>query len=172
MNVSPFELMILSPAVVAILMTGSNYLRVNIYLYALQTLCIAVASGWHAINQSDMNLLYVAIGIGLIKGFGIPYFLNYIVNRIKINNIIDSIWPAPLLMHLAIGLLGLSFLFSQGLPTPPTGEQGWPGATAAISLVMTGLVFMLTRRVAISQILGFLTLENGIYIFATTQTNM
>jgi hydrogenase-4 component E len=170
MNVSPFELMVLSPAVVAILMAGSNYLRINISLYSIQTLCIAAASAWQAINEGDTSLLCVAIGIGLIKGFGIPFFLIYIVDRIKISNLIDSLWPAPLLMHLSIGLFGLSFLFSQGLPAPLTAESGWPGATAAISLLMTGLVFMLTRRVAISQILGFLTLENGIYIFAATQT--
>ncbi|HEY9785710.1 MAG TPA: hypothetical protein V6D17_09935, partial [Candidatus Obscuribacterales bacterium] len=43
-------------------------------------------------------------------------------------------------------------------------------ATASISLLFTGLILMLTRRIALSQIVGFLVLENGIYLFALTQT--
>lgn len=43
--------------------------------------------------------------------------------------------------------------------------------TAAISHLFSGLVMMLTRRLALSQIIGFLILENGVYLFALSQTN-
>jgi hydrogenase-4 component E len=39
-----------------------------------------------------------------------------------------------------------------------------------MSLVFSGMLLMLTRRLAISQIIGFLVMENGIYLFALTQT--
>jgi hydrogenase-4 component E len=42
---------------------------------------------------------------------------------------------------------------------------------AAMSLLFTGVLLMLTRKLAISQIIGFLVMENGIYLFALTQTH-
>ncbi len=40
-----------------------------------------------------------------------------------------------------------------------------------MSILFTGVLLMLARRIAISQITGFLVLENGIYLFALTQTH-
>jgi hydrogenase-4 component E len=42
---------------------------------------------------------------------------------------------------------------------------------AAMSLLITGVLLMLTRKLAISQIIGFLVMENGIFFFALTQTD-
>lgn len=73
-------------------------------------------------------------------------------------------------MHLNIGLTALCYFIVSELPSPDGELRTWVGAMAAISMVLTGLVLMLIRRLAISQIIGFLVLENGIYIFALTQT--
>jgi hydrogenase-4 component E len=43
-------------------------------------------------------------------------------------------------------------------------------ATASLSHIFSGLLLMLTRRLALSQIVGFLTLENGVILFALSQT--
>ncbi|WP_337246737.1 hypothetical protein, partial [Klebsiella pneumoniae] len=71
---------------------------------------------------------------------------------------------------LSIVLFALSFVLTRNIPTPQLVVNGWYGAAAGISLLFTGLVVMLTRRLAIGQILGFLVIENGIYVFALTQT--
>ena len=41
----------------------------------------------------------------------------------------------------------------------------------AVSLLLIGMLLMLTRRLAISQVIGFLVLENGIFLYALTQTH-
>ena len=73
-------------------------------------------------------------------------------------------------MRLSILLFILSFFVANHLPTPGAGGMVLATSTASISLLFSGLVMMLTRRLALSQIIGFITVENGVYLFAFTQT--
>ncbi len=170
MSFNSFELVVIAAAVSAVLMSGSMHLRANLFFYSLGTLFIAVATALSAYKQNEPGMYMVAAAIALLKGFAIPVFLSWIIGRLKISNDTSALLTAPLAMHLSILLLGLSYLFVQDLPVPPGELRGWPGASSAISLVLSGLVLMLTRRIAVSQIIGFLVLENGIYLFALTQT--
>lgn len=170
MNLTASELAFIPAAIAGVLMAGSTHLRVNLSFYALQTLAIAIATALIGEARAEPGLYYVAIAFGTIKGIAIPIFLTWIIERIQIRTDTGALIAAPLAMHLSVILLGISYLFTQGLPIPPDGGRGWTGATSSISLVLTGLLIMLTRRVAISQIVGFLVIENGIYLFALTQT--
>lgn len=165
------DLLCFLSAIVGIFMAGSSYLRVNLSFYSFQTACIAVITAWLAYVTGEPGLYVIACAIVIMKALVIPAFLAWIIGRIEIHSDSGTFMTAPLAMHLSIVFLGLSYLFTRGLPTPAGAHQGWPGATAAISLLLTGLVLMLTRKVALSQIIGFLVIENGIYLFAITQTH-
>jgi hydrogenase-4 component E len=112
-----------------------------------------------------------AIFFGLFKGIGVPIFLNYLVKKIKVESDQGTFLPAPLSMHLNILLLGVSYLLASQLPGLSAEGDTRIGAMAAMSLLFTGVLLMLTRKLAISQIIGFLVMENGIYLFALTQTH-
>ncbi len=167
-----FEMVVLSAAFTAILIAGATHLRVNLFLYFVETLLIGFATAMTAhAHADDLGIYGIAAAISILKGILIPICLVKAIDKIRIQSDAGTIIPAPLAMHLSIVFLGLSYLLVLGLPIPLEYSRGWPGATAAISLVFSGLVFMLTRRIAISQIIGFLVLENGIYLFALTQTH-
>ncbi len=170
MNFSECEIVVMSAAIVAVLMAGSLRLRANLFLYSIETMLIAVATAFTGASRGEPTLYYVAGAIALIKGICIPVFLNKTIDHVKIQNDVGTKIVAPLAMHGCIALLGISYMLVTGLPVPPGEVRAWPGAMSGISLVFTGLVLMLTRRVAISQIIGFLVVENGIYLFALTQT--
>jgi hydrogenase-4 component E len=74
-------------------------------------------------------------------------------------------------MLAGIGMLGVSYLLSSQLPGLPGDPESRLGAMSAMSILFTGVLLMLSRRIAISQITGFLVLENGIYLLALTQTH-
>jgi hydrogenase-4 membrane subunit HyfE len=170
MNFTPIEFVVVGASIMGVLMVGSGHIRVNLFYYSLQTLLIAVATAIAGYMRGESSLYVVAGAIALFKAFGVPAFLNRIIDRIKVASETGMLVPAPLAMHFSIALMGIAYLCTQELPVPPDGSRGWPGATAAISLVFTGLILMLTRRVALSEIVGFLVIENGIYTFALIQT--
>lgn len=170
MNFSPFELVVIAAAVTAVLMAGSLHLRVNIFFYSVEAMLIALATAIAAMRHDESALLAVAIFFAVIKGVAIPVFLNWTIRRLNIHSDSGCLIAAPLAMHLTIFFLAASYFLVIGLPVPPGELRVWPGSMSAISLVCTGIVLMLTRKIAISQIIGFLVLENGIYLFALTQT--
>lgn len=171
MTMSLPEFLSIGAAVVAILMLGSGQLRFNLLTYSLQTLFVAGVTVLHALHGSGFLLTAVSIAIVVLKGVGIPVFLSWVIKRIDARSDPGTFLPIPLSMHASIVLFGLAHLLAIGLPAAPQSVGGSGDATGAISLLFSGIVFMLTRRAALSQIIGFLTLENGIYLFALTQTH-
>lgn len=165
------EIMAIGAALAAILMLGSRHLRINLLLFAIQTLFIAAATALSAYERAESHLYLLALAFACVKALGIPLFFMWIISRIQVQSDTGTLLPAPMAMHLSIVLLGVSQLMTGGLPGIPNAGAGSAGATGALSLLFSGLLLMLTRRVAMSQIVGFLTMENGIFLFALTETS-
>lgn len=171
MNLSLIDSLAMGAALVGPMMAGSGHLRTNLSLYGVQTALLAVASGLVADSKHEPTMYVVALAIVVLKAIAIPFFLNWIAGRIAVRTDSTFWLRPPVAMHLCVLFLGFSYVLSQQLPVDAARHYSQIGATAAISLVLSGLVLMLTRRLAISQIVGFLVTENGIYLFALTQTN-
>jgi hydrogenase-4 component E len=170
MNMSPTEFLSIGAAAFALLMLGSGRLKFNLLTYALQTLLIAAVTVIHSWQATEEIVFLVSLFIVVSKALFVPYFLSWVVTKIDVRSDPGVFLPIPLSMHASIVLLGMAHLLASSLPhsSIPGGTTG--DATAAISLLFSGMLFMLTRRAAISQIIGFLTMENAIYLFAITQT--
>jgi hydrogenase-4 component E len=175
MLVTVYEVVGIMAAVIAILMLGSRNVRFQLSMLSFQIVLIAGETAMFAHQYDENNFYWIAFLLFLQRAVIVPIFLDWIVQRIDVSRDPGMILPAPLTMHLSILLFGLSFFVANHLPMPTPTEIGSgiviASATGAISLLFSGLVMMLTRRLALSQIIGFITLENGVYVFALTQTD-
>jgi hydrogenase-4 component E len=173
MYITVYEVIGVLAAVIAILMLGSRNVRFQLSMYTLQICLIAGETILFAIQYHEWHFYIIGVTLILQRAILVPGFLNWIVNRIDGVKDPGMILPAPLTMHLSILLFGLSFFVATHLPLPEPGASKIviASATASISLLFSGLIMMLTRRLALSQIIGFITLENGVYLFALTQTD-
>lgn len=170
MNLLPHEICLLSAAVAACLTLGSLHLRVNLALFSFQTILIAVATAILGHITGDRELYVIALVICVFKALAVPHFLSWIGEKLTSPRDQGLFLPAPLSMHLCLVLFVLSFALARELPISQAAGHSWLGAAAGISLLLSGLILMLTRRLAISQVVGFLVIENGIYSIALTQT--
>lgn len=171
MPVTPYEIVSISAAVIAILMLGSRNVQFQLSLYSLQIWLIAGETAYLAYDVKAWHFWLIAATLVAQRALLVPWFLNEIVQRVGVSKDPGMALPAPLTMHVSILLFGLSFFVATHLPMYVPGGTVHCSATASISLLFTGLVMMLTRRLALSQIIGFITLENGVYTFALTQTD-
>jgi hydrogenase-4 component E len=154
--------------VFAILMSGSGQIRLNLLLYSLQTILITFSSITHPLHGEGSEAYIIGFAMLLTKAFVVPFYLSSVAGKINATADPGVFVPIPASMHLSILLLGLSGLLAQTIPHPLLNTTG--SATAGIALLLIGLLFMLCRRTAVSQIVGFLTLENGIFVIAFSQT--
>lgn len=132
------------------------------FLLAVSTAVVGYASGLHH--------LYISAALTLaVKVFVLPYILYYLIHRLKIHKEVEDVVNIPTTMLIGIALV----IFSYHL-TSPIRELSTlvTRSTLAVALatVMLGLLMMITRRKAVTQIIGFLALENGLFFAATSAT--
>ena len=138
-----------------------------INIYAVQALTLAAAAAWQGWSQ-DAPHLYVTALIALVaKGVVIPIALHRIVLRLKIHREIETtlgIFPS---MILGVALVALSI--SVVLPSTSAAQTHTltrEDLTLALSVVLLGMLMMITRRNALTQVVGFLSMENGLILAA------
>jgi hydrogenase-4 component E len=134
-------------------------------IFAMQATVLAAAAVWQAHIQ-DAPHLYITAAIALLfKATAIPLALWHIVRRLGIHRTVETVLGVGLTMLAGVGLVALSVL----LVLPVT--RGAIALTRddlalALSVVLLGLLMMITRRNAVTQVVGFMSLENGLILAA------
>jgi hydrogenase-4 component E len=162
-SVSAVNLLLVGILLLNLFMLGTSRIRALIQAAALQgvvlgviPLLIAGHSGWNA------GLL--AIATVTLKGSVIPQMLRRALREAEIKREIEPlIGFVPTMLLGAVGTL-LSIGFASGLPLEPQHRELLI-VPASFSTVVTGFLLLTTRTKAITQAIGYLVLENGIFIF-------
>jgi hydrogenase-4 component E len=134
-------------------------------IYAWQALFLAAAAAWQAYAQ-DAPHLYITAGIALVfKAIVIPIALHRIIVYLDIHRTIETALSVGATLTVGVALVALSILLV--LPvTTSSGALTRESLAAALSVVLLGLLMMITRRNAVSQVVGFMSLENGLILAA------
>ena len=140
-------------------------------VFALQAVVLSLSVGWQAYVQ-DAPHLYVTAAIALIfKAIIVPVALHRMIVRLGIHREIETAASIGFTMLAGIGLVALSLVVML---------RGTAGADAlaredlafALSVLLLGLLIMVTRRNAVSQVIGFMSMENGLVLAATGARGM
>lgn len=110
----------------------------------------------------------LALGTVAVKAVALPMFLAWAIREASVRREIE-----PLVGYIASLLLGavavaLAFAVTARLPLPEVRETLL--VPVSLATVMIGFIVLTTRHKAITQVVGYLMLENGIYLFGLTQT--
>ena len=140
-------------------------------IYALHALVLAASVAWQAFVQ-DAPHLYVTAFIALVfKAIVIPVVLHRIIVRLGIHREIETVVGVGPTMLAGIGLVALSMVVMLRV-TPGADPLAREDLAFALSVVLLGLLLMITRRNAVSQVVGFMSLENGLVLAATGAKGM
>lgn len=143
---------------------GSSNLKSCIRAAAFQGFLLSMFPLAFAHTASARLLLLVTVSAA-VKAVLIPATLFRALREVHIRHEVEPyLGLVPSVLLCAIGT-GLALLFADRLPL--SGEhRGLLILPAALSTFLTGFLLLTTRRKAISQVIGYLTLENGIFVFA------
>lgn len=156
------------PVLIVLLLTnffilGTANFRASIRAVALQGLLLSVLP-LQVESQPTFRLLLIVAATMAIKGFVIPALLLKALRDVHIRHEVEPyVGFVPSLLMCAVGT-GMALLFSDRLPLA-AGDRGSMFVPASLATLLAGFLVLTTRRKAISQVLGYLMLENGIYVF-------
>ncbi|HUZ73878.1 MAG TPA: hydrogenase-4 component E [Stellaceae bacterium] len=140
-------------------------------IYALHALVLSASVAWQAYVQ-DAPHLYATAAIALaFKAIAIPVALRRIIVRLGIHREIEVVVGAGPTMLAGMGLVALSMVVMLKV-TPGAAPLAREDLAFALAVVLLGLLMMTTRRNAVSQVVGFMSLENGLVLAATGAKGM
>ncbi|MDR3270039.1 MAG: hydrogenase [Peptococcaceae bacterium] len=143
---------------------ANKHIKSYVKTFRAQSLLIACATGIMGVESllkdSRVDVLVVCVLIIALKVIYIPKLLNktHAHTHYKVEK--DFILNIPLLVIICFALVVFSYFILSSL-----GESHVQLANS-VSVIWIGLFFMISRRKAIGQIIGFLVIENGLFISA------
>jgi len=141
-----------------------------INLFMLQGAALVAASFLlgYATGQPD---LYVSGALTLVlKVIFIPWMLHRMLHKLNVRWDVETLLNIPTTMLVGIALV--IFAFSLALPVSRLSDSLAGGSLGiALACVLLSFMMMITRSKAVPQVIGFLSMENGLIFAATTVTN-
>jgi len=156
---------------VSFLLIAQHRLYALLNAFALQAVLLAASVAWQAYVQ-DAPHLYITAAIALIfKAIVIPVGLHRIIQRLGIHREIETVIGSGVTMLVGMGLVALSLtvMLRAAATVDPLARED---LAFALSVILLGLLMMVTRRNAVSQVVGFMSLENGLVLAATGAKGM
>ncbi len=140
-----------------------------IHLFTLQGVALVAATVVVA-YVTDQHHLYYSAAITLVtKVFVIPLLLHRLIDRLNIKWDVETLINIPTTM--LIGILLVVFAFNLALPIVKLSSSiAHSTLGIALACVLLSFMMMITRAKAVPQVIGFLSMENGLFFAATAAT--
>jgi hydrogenase-4 component E len=152
--------------VTAFLVVSSRSLVFYIRLFALQSFFLGAVALLVVLGYGETHILIAAVLTIAIKAIAIPVVLSRVIERIHVRKEVDFSINIPASLLLCGGMVILadsvahSILDARGADAPAVSRV----LSVSIAMMLIGLFIMTTRKKAITQIVGLLTMENGVFL--------
>ena len=156
---------------VSIIQLYQDRLSALLNVFALHAVVLALSVAWQAYIQSAPQLFITALIALVFKGIIIPVALHRMIRRLGIHREIETVGGIGLTMLAGMGLVALSMVVMLKV-TADADPLAREDLAFALSVILIGLLMMVTRRNAVSQVVGFMSLENGLILAATGAKGM
>lgn len=156
------DVLMISLVLTNMLLLGSSSLRTCIRSVAIQGILLGVLTlslhGYHF----SLRLVFLATMSMILKGLVFPKMLTWTLREAEIRREVEPFIGFVTSLLSGVALLVISLWISHRIPLPTTSNLALP---IAFFMIFVGLFVIVSRRQAISQVLGYLIMENGIYFF-------
>jgi hydrogenase-4 component E len=118
--------------------------------------------------QISVHAVALALGTVIVKAVVLPWFLAWAIREAAVRREVEPL--VGFIASLLLGMLAvaLAFALASRLPLPVVQQPLL--VPVSIATLMIGFIVLTTRRKALTQVVGYLILENGVYLFGLTHT--
>lgn len=155
---------------VGLLMLSIRGLKTSISLIAVQALALSLIAFSRGINLSvELHMIAIGFLTLVIKVIVLPFILLNLINKLKIKNE-TSMYPNSIFaLCVGVFIVGLTY----GYVVPVILEEikvGQDLLAAAIATILFGCFYVISTRCVISQVIGIVLMENGLFLSALAIT--
>lgn len=158
---------LLSLVLLSVLLSfGSSRLPVLIKVLAFQGVVVSVVPLFMGHNLSGGGIIFTLVTM-IIRGIIIPFCIYMVIKKVAIHREVEPIigYNASLLAGLGLIVAATYISHKFDITSISTSILLLP---ASIILLVAGMFILMARRNAIAMVLGYIMMENGIYLVGTT----
>jgi hydrogenase-4 component E len=156
---------------ISFLLLYQNRLYALLNVFALQAVVLSLSVAWQAYVQ-DAAHLYVTAGVAFaLKAIVVPYALHRVIARLGIDRDVENVVGVGSTMLAGLALVALSEVVMLRIASD-ADALAREDLAFALSVVLLGMLMMVVRRNAVSMVVGFMSLENGLILAATGAKGM
>jgi hydrogenase-4 component E len=140
-----------------------------INLFGVQGFVLVLSTAVVAYSTGQWHLYYSALLTLVLKVLLLPWILHRLTQALNVQWDVEPLINIPATMLLGIVLV----MFAFNLATPISQIAGTITKSTlgiAMACILLSFLMMITRRKAVSQVIGFLAMENGLFFAATSAT--
>jgi hydrogenase-4 component E len=160
--------------VLQIAMVAQRWLVTNIRVFGVQSFVLAAIAATIAWFNHASHLYVAALLMLLLKGLLLPIVLERLVAKVGIRHSIHPVINVPLSVLISGGLTLLGYVVAESFyhaeETSTAATLGHNMLPIAISLFLIGFFMIVNRRNGLTQVLGLLSMENGLFLAAVSLT--
>ncbi len=153
----------------AFALLAQRHMRALMHWFALQGVVLALASALVAALADVPELYFSAVLTLALKGMFLPWLLWRLVVRLGVHREVEPLWNIT--ATLLVGAALVWFAFQVALPVERLTHAATRNTIAiALACLFLGLLMMVTRRKAVTQVVGLLAMENALFFTAVAAT--
>lgn len=164
--IHPVDILLALVLLSVLISFGSSRLPAMIKILAFQGIVVSIVPFFLGHNLTGGGIVFT-IATLLIRGIGIPLWIHLVVKRVAVRREVEPIvsFHASLLAGLIL-IVGATYASRKfNLPLSASHALLLP---TAITLLVAGMFLLMARRNAIAMVLGYIMMENGIYLVGTS----
>ncbi len=148
---------------VSLLVMASTRMGQLVRSFAFQSIMLAAISAVLAHYTGSEHIYIVAVLTLVVKGIIIPRFLMYSIDRLKVRREIEPLVGIPASLLISGGLVIVAYYVTE--PLISSAEAVTRNCLAiSLAVVFIGMFMMISRRKAMTQMVGLLMMENGLFL--------
>jgi len=141
-----------------------------LHWFAAQGILLAITAALVGYMTGDHELYISATMTFLLKGLLLPWMLWRVIRKLHVHREVELLVNSGVTMVIALAITLFSFYIIQ--PIEATSELMTRNSMAiAMACVLLSMLMMITRKKAITQVIGFLAIENSLFFAAIGATN-
>lgn len=156
------SLLIISFGVTLIYLSIAERMRTYNILVALQGMLLFAITYMELKNIDAWHLVLILLETLIVKVIVLPYFIHRLLIK-KHNSSVAMVVPGFVSLVAVSVIIFLSFLLSYLLHDNQIQVKYFTGAIAAI---FTGLYLIIVHKQVFTHMMGYLTIENGIFLLS------
>ncbi len=112
---------------------------------------------------NTLNLLLILLETVGFKAILVPWFMNYVIKRNKITKEAEPYLPNFISLLIVTGIIVITIILAGSIKDPNLDKTFF---IVAVSTLFTGLYLIASRKKIITHVIGYLIMENGVFILS------